>query len=266
MDQYRGEAGSMAGGRSPNTHGQRRGSTRVSTRSVAVLVGALITATAIAVPALGGSSTAPTLPQAKKALAAAKKADRASRRALRIARNKPRGPRGLPGAKGAPGGIGPAGEAGYPGDPGEPGGQGPAGSAVYEGAIPSGTTVRGSYGGRYARPAPRLRITVSLPVRAPVAIDDAHVGFRAGAGAPVTDALAQCTGTSAEPMAPAGFVCLYPIDSLNSNLSAVTGTALTSVAANAAANRFGFAIEAAPDGGSSLKTMSATGTWAYTAP
>jgi hypothetical protein len=236
----------------------------------AVLAAAVVLATAVAIPALGGPGARTSASDsAKDALAAAKKADKASRRALRIATNKPRGPRGPVGPKGPVGDPGFAGEPGYQGDTGEPGGQGAVGSAVFGAAIPSGTTVRGVYGGRFARATPSLRILVGLPVRAPVALDEAHIGFRAGAPAPVADALDQCTGSYAEPSAPAGYACLYPNDSTtadlkHANVATLTATVLTTGAATAAANRFGFAVEAVPS--DATKTMVTSGTWAYTAP
>jgi hypothetical protein len=162
------------------------------------------------------------------------------------------GPQGPPGA---PGATGPAGPAGPKGDTGA---AGPPGVSPWD-TIPSGQTVIGEV--TYDTHVPEIlnldTVHVSFPGVAPAALTSEQVNFAPHAAAGDDDAT--CTGTSAQPTAPAGNVCLYvhsgDIESLN-----VVGEA------SVLANR-GFEISLGHVTGAAAETdLYMRLTWAYTAP
>jgi hypothetical protein len=160
------------------------------------------------------------------------------------------GPQGLQGAQGPqgpPGALGPQGAPGAKGEPGQ--------SALTP--LQSGQTERGVIGmatvvGDMESEASAFDSAfASLPIPAPVAIDNFHV-FVAG----VTDKGA-CTGSYASPTAPGGYVCIY----VNFIIQA-TGLVGFVPGAESTPYGFGLAWDAAGKGTSS----DVQGDWAYTAP
>jgi hypothetical protein len=88
------------------------------------------------------------------------------------------------------------------------------------GTVPSGRTIRGAVGGDFDAAAVVLDwgVITSLPAKAANSLSDSDVfinvsGWQSGAVGQVqpttTDANAGCTGTPANPTAPAGKVCIY---------------------------------------------------------
>jgi hypothetical protein len=81
--------------------------------------------------------------------------------------------------------------------------------------LQSGQTVFGSIGARYNVPsALEVAGNSSLPVRAPVALDSAHVQV-----AGVDSNPGECPGSAAAPSAAPGFVCMYPFYTLNATVN-----------------------------------------------
>lgn len=74
----------------------------------------------------------------------------------------------------------------------------------------SGQTVFGSIGGMYPGSAGEAGATASLPLPAPVGLDDAHVQVLGADGTVV-----ECPGTALNPAASPGFVCIYPFAAEN---------------------------------------------------
>lgn len=184
-----------------------------------------------------------------------------------------RGPIGAQGPQGAKGDTGAQGAQGATGAQGVKGDKGDPGTSIFSAAsLPSGTTVRGVWGGRYiaAIGAPGTQqnsylLAYSFPLRAPQNLTDADVQFGAGTAAPVGDADAACTGDVANPTAPAGKVCIYVEEGTRSNAT-LTGFKLRAAAGTTtAADSYGFEVRIV-DGGTVGATMRAEGTWAYTAP
>ena len=179
----------------------------------------------------------------------------------------PKGDIGAQGPKGDTGTTGPQGPKGDPGDPGPPGT-----SALDGGSIPSGTTVTGTWGGRYVNALAGTQtnsylLPYSFPLPAPVALTDANVNFGASTAAPVGDADPACTGSASVPTAPGGKVCIY-VNSGTRDNSTLTGFKLTAAGTASEADRYGFEVRMVNinAGGTNGGTMRAEGTWAYTAP
>ena len=175
---------------------------------------------------------------------------------------KPSVLRALHGAKG---------KQGTPGADGRNGATGPAGAAgigVLAGSIPSGTTVTGAWGGRYI--APQLAnnnsylISYSLPVKAPAPLSDMDVNTAPNAAAGDPDPA--CKGSVDAPSAPAGKLCLYIGPTVNAT---VAGFALIDPGGltTQPGDDYGFTVRILDNGtvGNTAR-ISATGTWAYTAP
>ena len=156
------------------------------------------------------------------------------------------------GATGPQGPQGPQGPAGPRGEQGQPGADG---AAIFDGPIPSGKTVTGVFG----QQAPlasgkKIVTTVSLPVRAPVALTADKVNFAPNT-TDATDKDTACTGSHDLPTAPPGKVCLY-----------ANGSSGTSATEGMADNTpYGFKVEMTSNGGNPDYVRIA-GTWAYTAP
>jgi hypothetical protein len=118
------------------------------------------------------------------------------------------GKAGAPGATGATGATGAVGPAGAPGKEGSHGENGKDGKEGKEGepgpllkTLPSGATVYGTIGAEAQVNGVEVAANAQLPFPAPVALDNAHVLV-----APKT----QCKGSSENPTAEAGYVCIYP--------------------------------------------------------
>jgi hypothetical protein len=72
--------------------------------------------------------------------------------------------------------------------------------------VKPGETIRGSIGGQVISSATgEWGFNAQLPRAAPVALDDAHVVVNG-----VDEVGSTCTGTSANPTASPGYVCIYP--------------------------------------------------------
>jgi hypothetical protein len=113
----------------------------------------------------------------------------------------------------------------------------------YGSTIPTGTTVRGAFGGLQ-------HAVVSFLTPAPADIVDGDVDFALGACGVPSQQNPLCNGSAANPTAPRGTVCLY----------ATNGTGLSGDAIGSGAeSRFGFVVDKAT-------TDEFEGTWAYTAP
>ena len=188
----------------------------------------------------------------------------------------PQGPQGAQGAQGAKGDAGAAGDKGDPGIKGDPGTKGDPGadgaSLFIAGTLPSGTTVRGAWGGRYITAVAGMQqnsylLSYSFPLKAPQKLRDSDVQFGAGTAGPVGDADPACTGSVASPTAPAGKVCIYVNEGPNGTRSNVTltGFKLSAAGVNTDADAYGFEVRMV-DAGTVPGTLRAEGTWAYTAP
>ena len=183
-------------------------------------------------------------------------------------------PAGERGPAGPTGPDGPRGETGIQGPPGAPNpnaetldGFDSSGFVRYGSTIPSGTTVRGTFGvfaddhdsGQSFSTTGRTFI--SLPAVAPVPLTNANVNLRAGSG--LGDADPQCIDQGSDtPTAPPGKVCIYDATTIG-NITSLTGQG-ASVLGGAA--KFGFEIDAVGTSASGTATPFAAGSWAYTAP
>ena len=132
---------------------------------------------------------------------------------------------------------------------------GPSGAVITP--LASGRTVRGTIGGRANNLAAgeEAAANASLPVPAPVALDDTHVAVN-GEDEPV----GACPGTATNPSAAPGFVCIYPWSTANAEASPSGHVWGSDGAAN---ERYGFQLSFR-----ALAAGDATyfANWAYTAP
>jgi hypothetical protein len=157
---------------------------------------------------------------------------------------------------------------GQKGQKGDKGDRGAAGTSIFTSSIPSGRTVAGAWGGRYIAPQLALNnsylISSSFPVKAPAGLSDTQVNAAPNAAAGDPDAT--CTGSSDNPTAPAGKVCIYIS---RANNAQVTGFRLTNpgVAGTSPGDAYGFIVRILDTGTvGNTATTNAEGTWAYTAP
>jgi hypothetical protein len=118
--------------------------------------------------------------------------------------------------------------------------------------VKKGETIRGTIGGQVISPATgEWGFNAQLPRAAPVALDDAHIVVNG-----VDEVGSVCTGTSANPTASPGYVCIYPYST--GGMSAVSGSV--------------WGVETTPWGFQVSVHASATGevywfaNWAYRAP
>ena len=151
---------------------------------------------------------------------------------------------------------------------GATGPRGAAGTSIFTSSIPSGRTVAGAWGGRYIAPQLAVNnsylISSSFPVKAPAGLSDTQVNAAPNAAAGDPDAT--CTGSSDNPTAPAGKVCIYIS---RANNAQVTGFRLTNpgVAGTSRGDAYGFIVRILDTGTvGNTATTNAEGTWAYTAP
>jgi hypothetical protein len=152
----------------------------------------------------------------------------------------PRGPRGLTGAPGAPGAAGAKGDKGDKGDAGR--------SALSP--LQAGETVYGVIYDEGEGGAGPFGTHQSLPIPAPVALDNAHVHVDVA-----DDAGNLCTGSYSNPTAPQGYVCVY----LNSSVNA---SAHDGFVPAGQPTKFGFNMSWTSAAGHYWTE----GSWAYTAP
>jgi hypothetical protein len=142
-------------------------------------------------------------------------------------------------------------------------------SAALQAAVPSGATIQGAVGGDFDAHAAVLDwgVVVSLPLRARNYLTDADVfvntnGWGSGAAGQVkpitTDTSPGCTGTRANPTAPAGKVCIYVTG--GDNAQAVKGV---SIVPGTGGNPLGFKLAWTNTG---TGDTFVEGTWAYRAP
>lgn len=125
--------------------------------------------------------------------------------------------------------------------------------------IPTGQTVTGSivYDGHSGGDTSSDNVNVDLPGIAPVALTSETVNVSASSGA-VGDPDATCLGSSAEPTAPAGKVCIYIDSSSGIDLGSVSGLVILLPTRS-------FDLTFDPTGiGDADEFIFAT--WAYTAP
>ena len=107
-------------------------------------------------------------------------------------------------------------------------------------------------------------ISSSFPVKAPAGLSDTQVNAAPNAAAGDPDAT--CTGSSDNPSAPAGKVCIYIS---RANNAQVTGFRLTNpgVAGTSPGDAYGFIVRILDTGTvGNTATTNSEGTWAYTAP
>lgn len=182
----------------------------------------------------------------------------------------PRGPAGADGTDGADGKDGAAGPAGPAGASGTNGTNGKDGVNAYD-QVPPGKTVYGAIGGDFhsnnESGTADWGVDASLPMRAPVGLDDTHVevdvqGSTADTGQlPATSGdggNGTCTGTPAAPTAPPGYVCIYVTGA--DNAVNIVGY---SVAFGSGSSPYGFKLkwDIAGQGDTFVDAV-----WAYTAP
>jgi len=149
---------------------------------------------------------------------------------------------------------------------GDKGDKGDAGTSVFNSSIPSGQTVRGVWGGKFATPSVHIYSfgpRIAFPVPAPAGLTDAQVSFPVGtAHADPGDQDATCTGSVDLPTAPAGKVCVY-VDMQSANVTTLRAGELGGE--NTGQSKLGFGVGFTANGAADADT-DARGTWAYTAP
>lgn len=118
--------------------------------------------------------------------------------------------------------------------------------------LQSGQTVFGTIGARYNVPSSgEVAANASLPIQAPLALDNAHIQIAGVDGTP-----AECPGSATAPSAQPGFVCMYPFFTQNATMNGGFSWGGTT-------SRYGFQV--------SWNATAAAPTvffasWAYTAP
>lgn len=135
------------------------------------------------------------------------------------------------------------------------GAQGAKGDAGRSALTPlnSGETEHGVFGasGTAAGASAQFATWVSLPIPAPTPIDNAHMHIKGEA-----DPGGVCTGTYADPTAPAGTLCLYPVSTANVSSRNV-------FAPDSFPTPYGFAFDIFS---TAAGVAAEQGSWAYTAP
>jgi hypothetical protein len=171
-----------------------------------------------------------------------------------------KGQRGPAGARGAPGSTGPVGATGQTGPAGPAGAAGAAGPAGRSALTPlqSGETERGVIGftDNAGAAGQFYGAYVSLPLRAPVGLDDDHVLVRG-----LDDPSGKCStvlGAWQNPTAPPGYVCVYW-----QSYDGVTGATGRSAVGAGGPSVDGFSVISVSEDPGFLFFQ---GTWAYTAP
>jgi hypothetical protein len=138
----------------------------------------------------------------------------------------------------------------------------PAGSYFrVGGTLPRGATVSGAFGG-LVNPALRYDLIVSLPAPSPTPIATENVKFAPGSVSAPSDRIdPSCSGTTEQPVAPAGTVCLY-LGQIGVDTEAIIGLV------SGQDGRRGFTVRttADPDPLTLPGFQGAAGTWAYTVP
>lgn len=171
--------------------------------------------------------------------------------------------RGLRGAPGVAGATGPAGAQGAAGAAGQAGAQGPPGAAIFDGPVPAGKTVTGTWGANIGEVQAKQGIGFfeALPVRAPAPL---AIGVKGAGIARDVDESAACAGTVLAPTAPPGMLCVYVRDASAVNVAPIRLPSSRWRGGASPANVYGFAwfFNAAVN----ASGMRAEGTWAYTAP
>jgi hypothetical protein len=127
--------------------------------------------------------------------------------AKQLTKAGPQGPQGAAGATGAAGKDGSPGSPGQPGQPGEPGEAGVCSATNNSCFLPPGATVTGLWS-LSQQGAGLALVTISYPLRIPG--NEVHFNFINGSGeAEEYGSVANCPGTSAEPKAKPGNLCVY---------------------------------------------------------
>jgi hypothetical protein len=157
---------------------------------------------------------------------------------------------------------------GRKGATGERGQTGAPGTSIFDSTIPSGKTVTGAWGGDYAAvPASSAQelFPIGFPVKAPSVLTSEQVNTAPDSRAADPDPA--CAGTLGGPTAPPGKVCIY-IDQGDTSTQVHGYKLMTPIVdPPVSGDELGFSIlidySTAVSGD---QTVSARGTWAYTAP
>jgi hypothetical protein len=142
------------------------------------------------------------------------------------------------------------------------------GTSIFDGTIPSGETVTGAWGGEWAavpNSAASELFAIGFPVKAPSRLESGQVNTAPDARAADPDPA--CAGTPGAPTAPPGKVCIY-IDQLAPS-DRIQGYKLMVPIIDPAGpgDELGFTVLVTYNSSTTGDTtVSARGTWAYTAP
>jgi hypothetical protein len=120
--------------------------------------------------------------------------------------------------------------------------------------VKPGETIRGTVGTQVQTASTgELGVNGQLPRAAPVGLDDGHVEVAGVDGSP-----AECPGSSTNPTAAPGFLCIYPYSTLNANANegALWGSG--------DGTRWGFQVSIDKPGAGAMAYWFAN--WAYRAP
>mgnify|MGYP006282049837 CR=1 FL=1 len=127
--------------------------------------------------------------------------------------------------------------------------------------IPSGTTVRGTFGVRHVAVTTTgfQQLFLNLPAVPPVGLTDATISFDAGSSPIAVNTDASCTGNTDNPTAPAGKLCAYLLNHNN-----VSGLDAVPWGESGPSALGGWALSWIED--TAGVDTEFRGTWAYTAP
>jgi hypothetical protein len=167
----------------------------------------------------------------------------------------PQGPKGDPGQQGAPGNSGANGAPGARGPAGPPG---PPGQPGFSGTLPSGVTLRGTFGIQIGSADALIPVTTDISFGAALAAPPA--ASLLPLGSPSTPA---CPGTPANPTAAPGNLCVYESTHLNIGAEGLADPSVTGVQPGQASAFGALIFVRAQSGGA---RMQSAGTWAVTAP
>jgi hypothetical protein len=133
----------------------------------------------------------------------------------------------------------------------------PAGSYLrVGGTLPRGATVSGAFGG-LVNPSIRYDSIISLPLPSPTPITTETIKFAPGSvSAPADSIDPGCSGTTEQPVAPAGSVCLY-LGQIGVDTDAIVGLV------SGQDGRRGFTVRMTGD---LVGFQGVSGSWAYTVP
>jgi hypothetical protein len=157
---------------------------------------------------------------------------------------------------------------GATGERGQTGPTGAPGASIFDGTVPSGKTVTGAWGGEFAAvPSSTAQelFPIGFPVKAPRVLTSEQVNTAPDSRALDDDPA--CAGTLGAPTAPPGKVCIYIDQAAPSTV--VQGYKLISpiIDPPVPGDELGFTVLITYSSSTTGDaTVSARGTWAYTAP